>query len=116
MEMLRLWMTQLRLLLRRGNAELDEELAFHLEREAEENRAAGMSEAEARRRAKIAFGGVESTKENCREARPGFWMETVAQDVRYALRGFRRNRTFTITIVVTMSVGIGTTAAVFSVV
>jgi predicted permease len=109
-------MTRIRLLLRRDSAELDEELVFHLEREAEENRAAGMAANDAQRQARIAFGGVERAKAECREARPGFWMEVLAQDVRYALRGFRRNPLFTLTIVVTLMLGIGATAAVFSVV
>jgi predicted permease len=96
------WLRRLRLLVvRRGRAEIDEELAFHLERQTEANIAAGMTPMEGRRQAAIAFGGVERAREECREERPG---------------GFRRNPVFTVTIVLTLMLGIGTTAAVFSVV
>lgn len=111
-----LWIRLRNFLLRREERELDEELAFHLDRMTEENVAAGMSPEEARRRARIDFGAVESARQECRESRPGFWMEVLAQDVRYALRGFRRNPLFTLTVVVTLMLGIGTTTAVFSVV
>ena len=100
----------------RSHSEVDGELRFHLEQQIEANIQAGMSPWEARRQAVIAFGGVERTREQCREARPGYWLETSAQDVRYALRGFRRNPTFSLTVVLTLMLGIGSTTAVFSVV
>jgi putative ABC transport system permease protein len=109
-------LTRLRFLGRRTHREVDEELAFHLEQQTEANVAAGMTPKEARRQAVIAFGGVEQAREECREARPGYRLETLGQDVRYALRGFRRNPVFTITVVVTLMLGIGATTAVFSVV
>src|ERR1700751_122573 len=95
------------LLRRRTHREVDEELEFHLVRQMEANVAAGMPEAEARRQAVIAFGGVERTREECREARSGYFLETVGQDVRYGLRGFRRNPVFTITVIATLMLGIG---------
>jgi len=101
---------------REGQVEVDEELRFHMEREVEAKRAAGMSEADARRRAAIAFGGVERAREACREARPGFGLETVGRDLRYALRGLRRNPAFSITVLLTLMIGIGSTTAVMSVV
>jgi len=111
------WLMRLRFLVaRKGHAEVDEELAFHLEQQTEANIAAGMTPVEARRQAVISFGGVEQAREECREERPGFWMETLVQDVRYSVRGFRRNPMFTLTIVVTLMLGIGATTAVFSVV
>ena len=110
------WLRLRHFVLRREEQELDEELAFHLDRMIEEYIASGMSPAEARRQARIAFGGVEQSRQQCRETRPGFWLEVLGQDVRYALRGFRRNPVFTLAVVLTLMLGIGATAAVFSVV
>jgi predicted permease len=64
----------------------------------------------------IDFGGVERAREQTYEQRPGWWLGTVEQDVRYALRGFRRNAVFTVPVIATLAVGIGATTAVFSVV
>ena len=100
----------------RRQSELDEELQFHVEQATEVNLASGMSLSEARRRALVEFGGVERTREQCHQARPGWWLGTVAEDVRYALRGFGRNPVFTMTVIATLTVGIGATTAVFSVV
>jgi hypothetical protein len=90
--MLRRLLAHLRFLVtRRTRDEVDEELRFHLDQQIEANVVAGMSADEARRQALIAFGGVEGAREGCGEVRPGFWMATIVQDVRYGLRGFRRN-------------------------
>jgi putative ABC transport system permease protein len=110
-------LTRLRFLLsRRKQDELDEELRFHVEQSTRANITAGMAADEARRLAIVEFGGVERTREQCHEQRPGWWLGTVAQDARYALRGFRRNPLYTITVLATLTLGIGATTAVFSVV
>jgi putative ABC transport system permease protein len=115
--MTREFLTRLKfLILRRPKNELDEELRFHVQQSIERNIAAGMMPEEARRQALIEFGGVERAREQTYEQRPGWWLGTVAQDVRYALRGFRRNPVFTIAVIATLAVGIGATTAVFSVV
>ncbi len=115
--MLKELLTRLRFFVaRKTHREVDAELQFHLEQQIEVNIAEGMTAQEARRQAVIAFGGVERAREECREQRPGYRMEALFQDVRYAIRGFRRNPVFTMTIVVTLMLGIGATTAVFSVV
>ncbi len=116
------WLDQLRLVARRTlltskrQQELDAELRFHLEQATEAKMAAGMTAAEARRQALIEFGGLERAREQCHEQLPGWWIGTVMQDAKYALRGFRRNPLFAITVIATLALGIGATTAVFSVV
>jgi predicted permease len=115
--MMREALSRLRFFLtRREPNELDEELQFHIAQSVDANIAAGMSAVEARRQALLEFGGVERTREQCHEQRPGWWLGTVQQDVRYALRGFRRNVAFTVTVIATLTLGTGATTAVFSVV
>jgi len=75
-----------------------------------------MDPAEARRQALIEFGGIEPTREQCERQRPGWWIGTLMQDVHYAFRGFGRNPLFTISVLITLALGIGATTAVFSVV
>jgi putative ABC transport system permease protein len=115
--MLKEWLTRLRFLIAsKPHCEVDEELKFHLEEQIQANLAAGMTPKEAHRQASVDFGGVEKAREQSHEQRPGYFFETLIQDVRYSLRGFRRNPVFTLTIVATLMLGIGATTAVFSVV
>ncbi len=107
---------RLRSLFRRSTveAELDEELRFHLERQVEALVAAGASPAEAARRARLAFGGLEQVKEECRQARGVSALETAAQDLRYGLRMLRRTPLITTLAVLTLAVGLGANTAIFS--
>jgi predicted permease len=100
----------------RVEQELDEELRFHLEKEIDKNVRAGMAPREARRLAHLRFGGVEQVKERVREERGVRPLEDLLKDVGYALRTFRRDRSFAVITVLTLALGIGATSAIFSVV
>lgn len=96
--------------------ELDEELAYHIDRETEQNVTEGMDPAEARRRAELDFRGRERYKEQVRDARWTRLVEDTVSDLRYGLRSLRKRPGFAAAAILTLALGIGGTTAVFSVV
>ena len=111
-------LSRLRRLFVRHDAEhdLDDEVRFHLEMQTGENLAHGMDPGQARRAALVAFGGVERIKEECRDLRATAWLADLVSDIRYSLRSLRRSPLFAAVAIGTITLGIGATTTLYSVV
>jgi hypothetical protein len=95
---------------------MEAELRFHIEMQMDENIRLGMEPGEARRRAAIAFGGVERVKEEVREARGLGPVGRLASDVGYAVRSFRSGLSGLLVSALVLAAAIGAGTTVYSVV
>jgi putative ABC transport system permease protein len=98
------------------DAEVSEELRFHLERQVDANMEAGMRPDEARRAAHLAIGSIEAVREESRAGRPGALMHQIGRDLAFGIRLLRRAPGFAAISALVVALGIGTTTAIFSVV
>ncbi len=104
------WLTQ-----RSGKqAELRQELQFHLEEEADQHRQYGLTESDARRAARRNLGNLALVEENTRASWGWTRLEQLVQDAGYGLRQIRRNPVFSVIAIATLALGIGGITAMFS--
>ncbi len=97
-------------------AELEKELRFHEDQNVADLVARGVQADEARRQARLALGGPEQVKEQCRDARGTRWVEDLLQDIQYAVRTLRRMPGFAAVAVLVLALGIGATTVMFTVI
>lgn len=118
MRWVRKWNLRIRSLLRRTHVErdLDDELQDYLEREIETQQAAGLLAEDARRAAISGLHGAERLKEECRDARGIRWLDDTLNDLRYAIRTLRRTPGFASIVILTLALGAGANALIFTVI
>jgi predicted permease len=107
------WLRSL-ILRKRVEQELDEELQYHLEQEINEGIKAGLSAEEARYAALRAMGPISKSRDECRDMRGTRWLENLVFDFRYSLRSIKRSKGLALGVVVSMGLGLGVTASLFS--
>jgi predicted permease len=100
----------------RTDRDLGAELEGYLEMRIDEKIAAGVEPEQARREARIEMGGVDQVAESVRDSRAGAWLDTLGRDLRSGVRLLGRNPGFTVAAVVALALGIGASAAIFTVV
>ena len=112
------WLKRVRTIFRRRTMEreLDAELQFHLDMQTAEYVRQGLGPEVARRHARQLFGGLDGIKDHVRDAWLTRLLETFTQDIRYGLRGLRKQPGYALAVAVTMTLGIGANTAIFSVV
>ncbi len=94
---------------------LDEEIRFHIEQQTQKNLRAGMSEEEARREARLKFGGVEAVREYTRDEFRFAWAHDFVRDLRISMRTLARTPSFAISVILTFGLGMGAASSMFSV-
>ena len=99
---------------RRVEDQLRRELDFHVHEYADDLIARGVDPVEARRRARLEFGGVEQVKELCRDARGARWLDALLSDVHYAIRSLRKSWGFALGAGAVLALTIGASTAIFS--
>src|SRR5437588_7963989 len=101
---------------RQMEEQLEKELRFHIDQHTNDLIARGLDPVEARRQARLALGGPEQVKEQCRDARGTRWVEDLLQDIQYAVRTLCRMPGFAAVAVLVLALGIGATTVMFTVI